>query len=144
MPDATEPIDKNELVYRRITVSSNYFKATRTPPLSASAFKPVSRDTDGISLTRKNYVSSPKDAAAGGFLGKDYYVIEMRAGDIESIGVTIKPDPKPGNIGHAIIPEIRIQDADTDRVLEAMNAARNLPFACHGPFPGTKPQPPQP
>src|ERR1700712_1605163 len=99
MPDGTEPIDKDELVYRRVTASTGYYVAGRKPPLSAGAFKPLTNDVDGISLTRKNYTATPADVAAGGYLGKTYYVIEMRAGDLEGLGLTIQPDPQPGEMG---------------------------------------------
>jgi hypothetical protein len=143
MPDGTEPIDKDEFVYRRVHEGTGYFDASRTPQLSASAFKPLNNDRDGISVTRKNYVRGPADVAATGYFGKRYFVIELRAGDLQAIGLTIRPDPQPGEMGHALIPEIRVQDVNRITVLEAMDRVRHLQFAWAGPFPGTRPIPPR-
>src|SRR5688572_17465779 len=104
MADGTEAIDPNEIVYRRILSKGNHYKPGRVPPLSQKAFSPRDIDADGISLIRGAYVQSPQDAAALGLAGYDYWIIEMRAGDLVNAGMPIAPDPQPGCPGHALIP----------------------------------------
>jgi hypothetical protein len=95
MPDGTEPIDPDERIYRRVVDKSNFYNATRDPPLSQKAFNPTKDDKDGISVTRASYVSGPEEAASRGFHGKRYYIIEMRAGDLQGEGLILKPDLTP-------------------------------------------------
>jgi hypothetical protein len=141
MPDGTEPIDPDEIVYRRVVDRSGFYKSDRQPPLSDSAFKPAPRDTDGISFTRAKYVSAdPILAAAGGYQGKNYFVIEMRADDLMSLGVTFKPRPLPDDPGHTVIPELNIKVIDAPSAVMIRDRARRLPFKAHGPYPGSRPQ----
>lgn len=141
MPDGTEPVDQNERIYRRVHAGTGYYKPDK--PLSPKAFKPLSQDTDGISVTRARYVNAPQDAAALGTVGKSYYVLEQRAGDLMGVGLTIKPSPQaPDDVGHAVIPELNISKGENDpTLLETMERAKNVSFIVHGPFPGTKPPP---
>jgi len=141
MLHGTEPIDKAEQVYRRVAERTNYYKRDRNPPLSDSAFKPLTFDTDGISFTRANYVSGPSAAAELGYVGKNYYIIELNAGDLMELGITFKPDPGPDEKGHAVIPELNIGEIDSDFVATTIDGARKLPFTVHGPFPGSRPPP---
>jgi len=135
MPDGNEPIDRNELVYRRVCENTNFFKPGRAPPLSSRAFSPTTHDSDGISLIRAAY-SNPEDAASGGYQGRSYYVIELRVSDVLSLGLTIRPDPLADEMGHAVIPEINIREMRTEKVATALNDLRNLEFRHYGPFPG--------
>jgi hypothetical protein len=141
MPDGTEPVDQNERIYRRVHAGTGYYKPNK--PLSPKAFKPLSQDTDGVSVTRAGYVSGPQEAAALGTAGKSYYVLEQRAGDLMASGLTIQPSPiAPDDLGHAVIPEINILKGENDpTLLEKMDSAKNVSFVVHGPFPGTKPPP---
>jgi hypothetical protein len=141
MLDGSEPIDADELIYRRVMATSGYFDPHRKPSLSDKAFKPLRRDEDGISVTRAKYVDGPQAAAEAGYEGKDYYVIEMRAGDLQAIGLDILPNPLPGNPGHAVLPRLKIADEKSPAALDLMHKARLLEFRHHGPYPGKMPPP---
>lgn len=140
MPDGTEPVDREEMIYRRVLDRSNYFNAARSRPLSPKAFKPMQQDTDGISVTRAKYVQNdPAAGAALGDAGKSYYVIELRAGDLADASLPVSPSPlPPDDLGHAVIPAIKSINVDEARLTELMFAAAQLPYRHHGPFPGTK------
>ena len=128
MPDGTEPIDPNEIIYRR--VFHDYYNPKKNPPyLSPKAFNPIdSNDNDGISVTRAAYSATPQDVGSAGRINKKYYVIEMLAGDLESIGLFVKPNPIGGNIGHAIIPALNAKDRDSVEVQEKLVLLRTLRF----------------
>lgn len=143
MPDGTEPVDPEESIYRRIFTGSGYLDPKRKPPLSAKAFRPLADEAEGISVTRANYVQRPEDAAALGFAGKDYFLIELRAADIQGLGLSIKPDPlPPDDLGHALIPGVNSLAASMPEVEGRMDQLRKLHFLWHGPFPGKRPPPP--
>ena len=138
--NGNEPVEPSEIVYRR--VGNGFYAPTRPEPLSPKAFRPLPGDVDGISLTRARYGSSPQNVGEDGFVGREYYVIEISAGDIESIGLTLRPDPLPDNSGHAVIPKLNYASVTVPEVLGLMNAMRQLPYKAHGPFVGKKPKNP--
>jgi hypothetical protein len=141
MEDGNEPIDKHELIYRRVT--NGYFDPNRSVPLSDKAFKPMSQDTDGISVTRARYGATPQVVGLSGYVGNKYYVIEIIAGDIEGIGAEIAPRPVADNPGHAVIPKINARDSCKPDVLRLMNEARKLQYNWYGPFEGSRQKSPR-
>ena len=141
MPDGTEPVDEDEPIYRRVPAKSGYYKPGPTPRLSPKAYKPLSMDTDGLSLTRARLVTGPAEAGAMGYQGKDYYVLELLASDIQSCGLTIQPNPQPDDKSHAIIPELNINRPDHAEVEGLTIKLQGKPYKVHGPFPGTRPPP---
>jgi len=140
MLDGHEPVDPNEMVYRRVAVKTGYYKLGRLPPISQKAFNPIDgNDDDGISLFRAKY-GGPEDVAAGGRAGTDYFVIEMRAGDLFGVGMILEADPRPGIPGHAQVPSVNCATRDSKEVQEIMDRARHVAFQAHGPFPGKRPR----
>lgn len=142
MLDGTEQVEKDELIYRRVLDKTGFYKPDRPHPLSPKAFRPVPRDIDGISVTRANYVGrDPLAAAALGEAGRNYYIIEIRAGDLEAIGLTVQPSPiPPDDLGHAVIPLLNIANVHEPKSFELMDKIVTLIFKPYGPFPGNRPR----
>jgi hypothetical protein len=69
MPDV-EPISNDEILFRRIPVSTGWYDPSRTPPLEPEAFRPNRNDLTGISFSREKYETV--DRAAQGRPGKSY------------------------------------------------------------------------
>lgn len=63
-PDGTDPIADDEVLYRRIPVSQNWFDPQIDSQPSPQAFHPTSRDATGLSLYRAKYTTL--EAAARG------------------------------------------------------------------------------
>jgi hypothetical protein len=143
MADGTEPIDPDEVIYRRLPKGSQ-FKPNRDPPLASTAFSPRPCDHDGVSLVRAKYVTGPEDAAALGVVGMEFYVIEMRAGDLMAEGIAIEPLPSPECLGHAVMPAINADNKDNPQTQALMDRARRVSFKAHGLFPGKCPPKAQP
>ncbi|HZL37371.1 MAG TPA: hypothetical protein VFC78_18780 [Tepidisphaeraceae bacterium] len=135
MLDGSEPIDPNEIVYRRVPAGTIY-KPNREPPLSQKAFSPRDVDKDGVSIMRGSYVSGPEEAAAEGLAGMQFHVIAFRAGDLIAEGMMLKPDPIPGCPGHALVANINASNRDLPAIQALLDRSRRLNFSAHGPFPG--------
>ena len=78
--DSVEPILDDEVLYRRIPVSTGWYRPDKEPPLDPEAFRPNRYDTTGISLSREKH--TPIEEAARGQPEKDYCVAVFRAGDL--------------------------------------------------------------
>lgn len=139
MPDGTEAIEDDEILYRRIPVSQNLYNPDQDPPLSPVAFGPRKYDVDGISLSRGKYrnvedVGRERD-------GRKYYVAVMRAGDVASRGIEAVPDPIKDHAdldddpGHVIVPKMNYQNRKEDFCREWKNMlATELCLRVEGPF----------
>lgn len=147
MKDGREPVEPSEIIYRRVFAGEggHYFPG-QTPPIASAAFNPSPEDLDGISVTRAAYGLDPASIGAMGFRGKRYIVIGIRASDLNSNGMSIRPDPdaEGGNVGHAIIPEINyrdLQDKTKKREVKRLKeCAKNLNLvSIDGPFDGRQP-----
>jgi hypothetical protein len=134
-----QSIDNDEAVYRRIPVKQNYYKP-ENGYLSAAAFRPTPRDLTGISLSRAKLLNGPEAAAALGYEGELYWVVELRVGDVLGKTATVVADDE-NNPSHAIIPEIRAENMKSRQADELMDALSRLPRVVHGPFPGKMPKP---
>lgn len=136
MVDGIEPVEDAEVLLRRIPGA---FRPDPTRPPALDAFLPHrSNDPDGLSLTREKYA----DAAAVGRsapAGKACYVGRLTAGQLRRTGLDVRPDPRPGNPGHAVIPSLN----SAARGSPAIRAfARQLVAVCTdiaGPFTGDRP-----
>ena len=140
MPDdrqlnGTEPIGQDEIVFRRVLKSQ--YKPDKDQ-LSAKGFNPRPSDTTGISLCRANYLPDPKPeaAAALGRAGMEFWVVELRAADLRSAGMEVKPEPSQEFIGHASIPILNAASVDTSDTKILTDSASRLPRTIHGPFTG--------
>ena len=86
-----EPIEDDELLYRRIPVSLRWYDPA-TDILKSEAFGPhKTEDTTGISVSRAKYKSIQE--AAIGKSKKGYYVVIIRAGDLRQRGIKVVPRP---------------------------------------------------
>lgn len=139
MPDGTEAIEDDEILYRRIPVSQNWYNPGQDPPLSPEAFKPNRHDLNGISLSRGKY-DSIEDVGCERE-GRKYFVAVIRAGDLTGKGIEVVPDPikdHPGiddDLGHVMIPKMNYVDRKEDLCREWKNVlATELCLRVEGPF----------
>ena len=143
MPTGTEPIEDGESLYRRVSESATppEFDAEKWTP-SPRAFQPKRYDKEGLSVYRKKYLP-PKELAQRGAQGKQYYVIEVEAGCLRRLGITVAPNPQPNDPGHALLTNMDAENRRSDAVLEWME---QIVLFCikntHGPFEGQKPREP--
>lgn len=136
--DGTEPIEDDEIVYRRISVGSLWYDPV-LQDISLNAFKPRREEESGISLMRAKYLN-PERTAAGG-PGKAYYIVEIRAGDLRHHHIGIEPDPltDPDLPGHCQIPDLNIRNYNSSPLVvegKMMLIASQLCGRVYGPFPG--------
>ena len=133
MGDGTEPIDDDELLYRRVPLpyfdESNDLKPTRL------AFQPRRDDTTGLSVSRAKYKSI--EQVAQNSRGKQYYVAVLRAGDLRAHGIVVEPRPKPpDDPGHVELPGLTYDHRRDDAVEEwKVLLAEKLCLRVEGPFP---------
>lgn len=128
--DGTEPVGDDELLYRRVPVSTGWYKEGQ---LSPEAFDPREGELTGISVYRDKY-KSVQDAAKGkGTRG--YYVAILRAGVLRGHGIEVVPRPKPDDPGHAELPELTCHNRRSPETLERKSLLADLCLRVEGPFP---------
>jgi hypothetical protein len=137
--DGTEPIADDELLYRRLPVSMDWYDPARCPIISPKAFRPRSDDETGLSIFRGLPYNTIEQAAFGPSK-QGYYVAVLRAGDLRVAGIEVVPKPVPGVSGHAEITTINGANRDSDeaRVMIEM-LAHKLCLRVEGPFTSQKP-----
>jgi hypothetical protein len=135
MGDGTEPIDNDELLYRRFPLAAGYYVLGPDPTPSPNAFNPRRDDETGISVSRAKY-ATPEQAAQNP-RGKPYYIAVLRAGDLRAQGIEVVPRPLPDQPGHAEMPSLKYdQNGRSDTVEEAKKLlAGKLCREVLGPFP---------
>lgn len=128
MQAGSEPIEDDELLYRRIpTVWQS------ESGISDQAFAPhKTEDPTGLSVTRAKYKSLHE--AANGRPGKSYYVAVLQAGDLRENGVEVVPRPLPDDPGHAELPALNSADRKNDEVLKFQKVLVNVVLRIEGPF----------
>src|SRR5262249_41455034 len=112
--DGTEPIDDDEVLYRRIPVSMGWYDPAVSKRPSPEAFKPRPDDTTGLSLCRGGRYNTPEQAAAG-LAKRGYYIATLRVGDLREWGLEVVPRPVETVRGHVEIPELTAANWDTNR-----------------------------
>jgi hypothetical protein len=127
-----EPIGDDELLYRRIPVSKEWYSSTG---LSPEAFDPRADETTGISVYRGTYTSI--EEAARGPSKKGYYVAVLKAGDLRANGIQVVPRPTADDPGHAELPELTCDNRLEKLTLERKDCLATLPVTIEGPFPST-------
>jgi hypothetical protein len=133
--DGFEPILDDEILYRRVPVSMDWYDREKNPPLNYFAFRPTRNDKTPLSVYRHKYKTA-QQVAASPRPGARYYVAELRAGDLRSKGINVVPAPRPGDPGHAEIPNLSYENKDTSRAIEIQKTlAEELCLRVHGPFP---------
>ena len=133
MGDGTEPVEDEELLYRRIPLQPQWYDpATGWPtPL---AFNPRRDDLTGLSFCRAKY-TTPIEAARND-RDKQYYIAVLRAGDLREHGLDVVPKPLSNDPGHCEMPVLNYQERKTDRAEEAkLLLARKLCLRVLGPLP---------
>lgn len=126
-----DPIADEELLYRRIPVTMNWYVGGN---LSPEAFDPRKDETTGISVSRAKYISVKQ--AAQGMSKKGYFVAILNAGELRKNGVRVEPRPLPDDPGHAELPDLTCDNRGTPetqarKVLLATVLTRQV----EGPFP---------
>lgn len=133
--DGTEPIDDDELLYRRVPVSMGWYSESG---LSPEAFDPRPDEHTGISIYRAKYKSL--DEVAKGRGKKGYFVAIFRAGDLRQQGIEVAPcpnTPEGHDPAHAELPGLTALNRDSDSALEQRLALRTLAIDVKGPFVAT-------
>lgn len=136
MDDEPEPISDDELIYRRVPASMNWFDPV-TRILRPEAFGPhKQRDLTGVSVTRAKFKTI--ELAAEGKSVKGYYVAVLRVGDLRNANYIVKPQPHvPGgyDISHAELPDLNAANFDAMETLERQRElADKLTLRVEGPF----------
>lgn len=130
--DGTEPVGDDELLYRRIPVSTGWCDLHGVSP---EAFHPRPYDLSGISLYRAKYKSLLE--AASGESSKGYFVAVLRAGDMTSSGMPVLPRPEKDDPGHVELPRLRFDNRRTPEAYERKVRLAKLCVRVEGPFPPT-------
>lgn len=112
--DQCDPISPDEYLLRRVPFDENNkpIDPELAQPVSRLAFRPSSKDVDGISLFREKFVTPEQIANLHreNSKGKECYVVRVKAKDLfdPSVGVKVIPNKIDALPGHALIPEINI------------------------------------
>ena len=132
MDDGTEPIADDELLYRRIPMSTGWYRPDAG--VDPQAFAPHAKnDITGLSVSRAKYKSI--EAAAKGQPGKSYYVAILQAGDLRQRGIQVVPRPLPEDAGHTELPDLNAGNRKTGETLERQRVlAQELCLRVAGPF----------
>lgn len=126
-----EPIADDELLYRRVPVSTGWYSSgTELKPEAFEAHR--SHDASGLSVSRAKYKSVQE--AAKGRPGKSYYVAVLRAGDLRNQGILVEPRPLPGDPGHAELPDLNSSTRKATETLERQRILVSLCLRIEGPF----------
>lgn len=129
-PAEYEPIEEDELLYRRVPVSKGWISSGSVKP---EAFQPLPIDETGLSVFRAKFLSV--EEASRGKSKHGYWVLELRAADLQAAGIDIVPKPVPDVPGHAELPSLRFQDVETDAsISQRLTLAKELIAKIHGPF----------
>ncbi len=132
MGDGSEPIENDEILYRRILLW--YYDPNQGAEPSPKAFRPREYDKTGLSVFRKKYVT-PEQVTQNN-RGKSYYVAVLRAGDLRDNGIEVVPGIEGHEPGHAELPNLTYDNRDTDAGEETQQLlAQKLCLEVLGPFP---------
>jgi hypothetical protein len=135
--DGTETVADDELLYRRIPVSMGWYSGGE---LSPEAFDPRPNDRPdpdltGISVSRAKYKTIQEAARGSG--RKGYYVAVLRAGDLRNNGIAVEQRPRPGDPGHAELPDLRSDNRNAPETKERKLWLANHCLRIEGPFGST-------
>jgi len=107
-----DEIGTDEYVYRRVLNKQDIIDLSLRSPLQRSAFRPTNNDVDGISVFREKF-TSPEALISAGQSPLGYHVVRLPVKEILEAGLTIITDPQDNQLpGHALIPDITIQEYD--------------------------------
>lgn len=133
--DGWEPIGDDEILYRRIPVSNNFYDPA-TGKLSPEAFAPhKENDETGLSVSRGKYKSV--EEAARNRPGKSYFVAVLRAADLRKDGINVVPRPQlPDGFdpAHAELPDLNSANRKDSETQECKRKLVKLSLEIKGPF----------
>jgi len=92
-----------------------YYNPSDGIPVNRLAFKPTDRDDKGLSVFREDCGTTPAQAASAGPNPQGYYVARLEVAEVTPFGISIEPDPQPGPLGHALIPELSITSYNANK-----------------------------
>lgn len=126
---------------RRVSLKSTCWKPEQNR-LESAAFLANARDSDGISLFRSS-AATPQDVAWLGFIGNDYFVVEISEEAFVARGLTVAdtPGPIPGHVSISELNSSNVKDAASS---EHRHALAKQFLRVHGPYQGRTPKPPRP
>jgi hypothetical protein len=128
--DGTEPVEDDELIYRRIP---EVWCDPDTRQLDDQAFAPhKTNDVAGLSLSRAKYKTI--EEAAKGWPGKTYYVAILKAKDLRANDIAIESRPLHDDPGHIELPSLNSKNRRDSRVLELQAMLAELTLSVEGPF----------
>ena len=136
--DGSEPLADDEIVFRRVTEKSGWYKPESGRPLAWLAFRPNQNDVDGLSVWREKYYKTAKQAAATGAMpGRRYFVVSLRVAQLRQAGIVVEPSPEDGGPGHASLVNVNAsayaENSNSVRGL-AEKIASDLIERVEGPF----------
>ncbi len=135
MDYGTDPVADDELLYRRIPASTQWYELA-SGFLKPESFAPHKTNESGLSVSRAKYVSIAE--AARGRPGKSYYIAVLRAGDLRQAGIEVVPEPRPGDPGHAALPDLNSSNRKADETLQRQRLlTEQLCLRVEGPFPSS-------
>ena len=130
--DGTEPVTRDEILYRRIPASKGWYDDRNR--VSPEAFDPRKNETGGISLFRSKYKTIQEVAKGPSRAG--FFVAVLRAGDLIKEGIRIVPRPDPPNVpGPVELPGLNCENRLTQEALERKVSLAKLCLRIEGPFP---------
>lgn len=131
MANGTESITDDELLYRRVPATTQWYDPT-TRVLNAQAFAPHKhRDATGLSVVRAKHRSV--EEAGTGRPGKVFYVAVLRAVDLRQNGIEVVQTP-PDDPAHAELPSLNAGNRREDETLERQRLLTELCLRVEGPF----------
>ena len=132
MGDGTEPIADDELLYRRIPESLNWYDPELNAPPSPHAFRPNSQhDLTGLSMWRAKY-TTPEECARND-RSRRYYIAVLRTGDLRKHNIEVVARLSEDRPGHVELPSLRSDNRKQTEDIQLRLA--ELCLEVMGPFP---------
>ncbi len=134
MANERVPIDDDEILYRRIPVSKEWFV---DGVLYGESFGPRHDESSGISVYRKRFKSLTE--VARGQSKQGYYVVSLRVSDLRQHGITVEPRPEVDggwDDAHAELPGLNSGNrrSDSAEELQAKLATLGILLPVEGPL----------
>lgn len=128
------PIEDDEILYRRIPVSKQWFDGKT---IYAEAFAPRSDEHSGLSLFRAKFRSL--EEVAKGKSKKGYYVASLSVAELRRAGIAVEPRPdtlEGWDDAHVELPELTAANRQTNEAetLQVQLAEIALMRKVEGPF----------
>ena len=133
-PAEYEPIEDDEILYRRVPVSMKWVTPDGVKP---EAFQATHRDTTGISVSRARF-RTVEETAKGSSKG-GYYVLALRAGALRDAGIVVVPRPIDESPGHSEVTSLAYQEPEPNVAMAQRKLlADELVLNIYGPFPSQR------